>query len=638
MFTQQLLYKTFFFIIVLMLFNSVYADADLGITQSDSTDPVTSGSTYTYTLFAVNNGPDTATSVTVIDTLPVGVSFGSSFSSQGSCVLSGSTVNCDLGSIAPNASALIDIVVLAPTTLGTITNTATINDPTQLDVTPGNNTAIETTAIIGNIPQQCYAVADRQNILTTVDTSDFDPATNEITIGRTTGATRIEAIAWNSSNMTLYAANADQLGTLNLSNGDFTELPQEFGTGTGSVGTVNFDDVDGLSYDQTTGILYGTHERNGQDVLIQIDMTTGAHVAGAFNGGTADYVVVNSSLDIVDDIAVDDSGTMFATINNGGTTDRLIIINKFTGATTDVGLLTVPDIEGLGTDTLGNLWGVSGTEDQVYEIDKTTGVGSVGRPIDNGGDYESFDCFATSTSFDVDIEVNKTIDNASPNEGEQVVFTIVASNNGPGNASSITIMDVLPTGLTFNSSTVTQGSYDQVNGNWFVGNLNNGSSGSLTITATVDAGTQGTTIDNTATLDTVSQIDSNSNNNADTASLTPTLTVDLAITKTETPASATYTPGGTSTYVIRVTNLAGPNDLVGGVVFDDLPNGLSLNPSWSCVAVGSASCITGQASGTGIASNAADPINQAVDIAAGPDNYVEFTIPVLFSLNMDDYL
>ena len=53
-----------------------------------------------------------------------------------------------------------------------------------------------------------------------------------------------------------------------------------------------------------------------------------------------------------------------------------------------------PDIEGLGTDPSGQLWGTSGTQGILYEIDKLTGVGSNGRTIDNGGDYESVDCFA----------------------------------------------------------------------------------------------------------------------------------------------------------------------------------------------------------------------------------------------------
>ena len=223
-------------------------EAELGITKIDSSDPVNTGSAFTYTLVATNNGPNPAAAVTVVDTLPAGVTYSSYFSSQGSCSESAGTVTCNLGSIAVNASATIDILALAPIFSGFITNTATVSNPSQPDGTPGNDSASEITAITGNVPQLCYMVADSGDLLTSIDTADFNPATNETTIGGN-GVTAIEAIAWNSSTMTLYAANAGQLGTLSLTTGAFTALPQTFGTGTGSVGSVTFSDVDGLSYD-----------------------------------------------------------------------------------------------------------------------------------------------------------------------------------------------------------------------------------------------------------------------------------------------------------------------------------------------------------------------------------------------------
>ena len=90
-------------------------------------------------------------------------------------------------------------------------------------------------------------------------------------------------------------------------------------------GTLSFSDVDGLAYDATTGVLYGSHRRSGSDVLIQIDMTTGAHVPNAFGAGV-DYVEIQPvfSNTLVDDIAIDPTtGTMYASTNSGGSTDRL---------------------------------------------------------------------------------------------------------------------------------------------------------------------------------------------------------------------------------------------------------------------------------------------------------------------------
>ncbi len=57
--------------------------ADLSILQSTSPDPPVVGSPMILTLTVSNTGRDTATGVTVTDTLPVGTSFGFAGATQG---------------------------------------------------------------------------------------------------------------------------------------------------------------------------------------------------------------------------------------------------------------------------------------------------------------------------------------------------------------------------------------------------------------------------------------------------------------------------------------------------------------------------------------------------------------------------
>ncbi|RMG78670.1 MAG: DUF11 domain-containing protein, partial [Chloroflexi bacterium] len=151
-----------------------------------------------------------------------------------------------------------------------------------------------------------------------------------------------------------------------------------------------------------------------------------------------------------------------------------------------------------------------------------------------------------------DIAVDKIVDNTTPNEGDTIVFTITATNNGPGVATNIVIADTLPAGVTYvshnapNDGTGTPTTY---NGSvWNIGQLNNGQSRSLQITATVDNGTGGSTIINTATRTGMDQTDTNSTNDSDTAQITVN-TVDLAVTKTVDNA----TPNETDTIVYSVT-------------------------------------------------------------------------------------
>lgn len=566
---------------------------NLSITQTDTPDPVNVASNMSYTLSIANAGPDAATGVTVTDTLPAGVAFQSASSTQGSCSQAGGIVTCLLGGLAGGAGATINIVVTAPFVTGTISNSATVSS-VEVDPVPADNTSTESTVVQNlNVNQLCYLVADSgggnggNDLFTSIDTADFNPATNETNIGTGTGTSAIEAIAFNSASGVVFAANANRLGILNLSTGLFQGRPQTFGTGSGIFGNVTFDDIDGLSYDATTGVLYGVDARGGTDVLIQIDMTTGAHVPNAFGAGI-DYVPIPpvAGNSITDDIAIDPvTGVMYASVNSGGSSDRLIRINKLTGATTDVALITVPDIEGLGTDPTGQLWGTSGTQGILYEINKATGVGSNGRTINNGGDYEAVDCFAFSPTVTADLSVGKTVDDPAPTEGGTVNYTVTVNNAGPGPATVVQMMDLLPSGVTLVSATPAQGTYDPVSGDWYVGTIPVGASVTLALQVLVDAGTGGTTITNTASVDFLSQNDPNAGNDAAAVDInplgTPNLTVVKAVTTLEDPVNGTVDPkaipGATVRYVVVLTNSGtGPVDADTLVVTDPLPANMAL--------------------------------------------------------------
>jgi uncharacterized repeat protein (TIGR01451 family) len=125
---------------------SALAQSDLTITKNDSADPVSVGSEFVYTLTVANSGPDAATDVEVIDTLPNEVDFVSATPEQGSCELQGSRrVNCALGSLASGDSATVQIRVRASRD-GQATNTATVSS-TPADSDEANNEDTEQTSI-----------------------------------------------------------------------------------------------------------------------------------------------------------------------------------------------------------------------------------------------------------------------------------------------------------------------------------------------------------------------------------------------------------------------------------------------------------------------------------------------------------
>ena len=89
----------------------------------------------------------------------------------------------------------------------------------------------------------------------------------------------------------------------------------------------------------------------------------------------------------------------------------------------------------------------------------------------------------------------------------------------------------------------------------------------------------------------------------DTPIPTPVTDADLSITKDD--GVTTYTPGGSVTYTIVVSN-AGPGDVTGATVSDNFPAQIA-SVSWTCATAGGASCT---ASGSG-------NINQSIDLPSG---------------------
>jgi uncharacterized repeat protein (TIGR01451 family) len=124
---------------------AVTNQADLAITKTGPGGTVNEGSAITYTIIVTNSGPSDAQAVTVTDTLPTGVTFGSANFSQGTTIQNGNTVTANLGTVAAGGTVTGTIVV-TPFEDGSLTDTATVSSTTT-DSNTQNNTASATTVV-----------------------------------------------------------------------------------------------------------------------------------------------------------------------------------------------------------------------------------------------------------------------------------------------------------------------------------------------------------------------------------------------------------------------------------------------------------------------------------------------------------
>jgi len=85
--------------------------ADLSISQIDSPDPVLAGQRLTYDIRVRNDGPSTATGVTVLEELDALVRFESVTTDRGTCAHADGVVRCDFGTTPAGETAAIRVTV-----------------------------------------------------------------------------------------------------------------------------------------------------------------------------------------------------------------------------------------------------------------------------------------------------------------------------------------------------------------------------------------------------------------------------------------------------------------------------------------------------------------------------------------------
>jgi len=166
-----------------------------------------------------------------------------------------------------------------------------------------------------------------------------------------------------------------------------------------------------------------------------------------------------------------------------------------------------------------------------------------------------------------DLAITKT-GPASSTAGSTLVYTITVTNNGPSDATAVTVTDPTPAGATFVSNSGACTTTFPCS----LGTMTAGQTKTIISTFSTPAGFSGTSLANTATVSSATTPDPSSANNSATATTAfGAASADLAVTKSG-PSSATN--GSTVAYTITVTN-NGPSGATGVVLNDPTPGGLS---------------------------------------------------------------
>ena len=544
-------------------FANYVSQADLSITKSDAPDPVTPGGTLTYTLTVTNGGPTGATSVSVTDTLPAGVTFVSASGAGWTCTQSGGTVTCTRASLAAAATATITIVVTVnPTTTGTITNTATVTSVTA-DPNTANNTATATTTVGGRAdlsiaksgPATASAGTDITYMVTVTNNGPSASSGGTVTDTLPAGTT----FAGASSGCSQTAPNV---------------VTCSFGA---------------LASGASLTFSIGAHINPATQGQITNTATVTATNASEDNNGANNSATATTTVNRVADLSISKTGPATATagtditytvtvtnngpsVSSGGTvTDTLPVGTTFAGASSGCSQ-TAPNVVMCTVATLAP--GASATFTIGAHISTATSgaitntaVVTAAQPLEDNPANNT--ATATTTVNRVaDLSISKT-GPATATAGTDITYTVSVTNNGPSTSSGGTVTDTLPAATTFAgaSSGCSQTAPNVVTCTF--GALAPGAGATFSIGAHINPAAQGTMTNTAEVRSTQPLEDTNPTNNIAAANTMVQRLADLAIAKT---GPMTATAGTDITYTVIVTN-NGPSASSGGMVTDTLPAG-----------------------------------------------------------------
>ncbi|MGD9675296.1 MAG: lamin tail domain-containing protein, partial [Candidatus Bipolaricaulia bacterium] len=508
----------------------------IDIVKTASSGPFVVDSTITYTYTVTNSGNVTLTALTVVD------------DRLGSVTLAATT-------LAPNGS-----------TSGTATHIVT-----QADVDAGS---IYNTALATGTPPSGLAVQDTDDETVTLEQRPglaIEKTGTAVPV-RVGEMVNYEIVVTNTGNITLHGVTVvdaklglnQSIGTLSV--GTSATIYATYGPVTSSdlpgplvnTATADSDETDPTSDDHTVELL----------ALIDLSLTQEVS-AGVANVGDTVVLTINLSNAAG---AADATGVVVS--NTLGSGFQFVSANAPAGTSYDgaTGTWTVGDLAAGSSRTLeiSALVLATGGRDNPAEVSSAGEPDVDSIPANADVQHEDDDDDVVVIVPLADLAVQKDVDDATPGEGDTVVFTITVTNLGPSDATSAFLSDVLPIGLLYVADDGA-GAYNTGTNRWTIGAVAVGDTRTLRITSAVASGTLGWTIVNVAEIVESTPFDPNDENNRDTAEL-EVVAADLAVDKSA--SRETVMEGEEFVYTVSVTNL-GPNTATGVELTDILPLGIT---------------------------------------------------------------
>ncbi|THF86439.1 DUF11 domain-containing protein [Deinococcus sp. KSM4-11] len=443
--------------------------ADLTLTKTDGVTSVNAGGTTTYTITLTNAGPGSANGTVLTDPAVTGLSkTGVSCAATGGAACpaltpAGLESGVTIASLPSGGSITLTVTAGVTATTGSVSNSVTATLPAgTVDVTPtGTVTDTDTVTPVTDVAiskaVSRATAGSGQSLTYTVKVWNNGP---NVAAGATitdTVPALLTGVTWTcaATGTATCGAASGSGNAITLSAG----LPVDSGPATTADTHYVTLTVTGMLAATATGTVGNT-----ASVAHASDTTSGN------NSATASTAIVD---------AVNDSAVIFAYGAGGSVT---VLGNDTVGgaaATTANAAVTISangGLTGLSVNAGGQLvvpnTATAGTYTVTYRLcDTATGTAC-----------DTATVAITVGAAQADLKVTKT-GPAYAQPAQDITYTLTVTNAGPDAATTVTLTDTLPAGLTYKSSSPAAGVSGQ-NLSWTAASLANGATWTVTVTAT----------------------------------------------------------------------------------------------------------------------------------------------------------
>ncbi len=502
--------------------------ADVQVTKSGPATAV-AGTNVAYTITVTNAGPSDATSVTLTDPIPPGLTF---VSNTGACA---TAFPCNLGTLPTAATRTITATFAIPSGYATpdpIANTATVSSTTP-DAAAGNNSATATTSLAAAVTDLHITKTNGVNgVVAGLPTTYTITVTNPLGPSDASGATvtdtfpaTLNGVTWTCAGAAGGTCVAAGSGAINAS----VTVP---------VGATVVFTATGTVDPAATGVLVnsaqvlpppGLANRTSATATDSDPITSRADL-GITKTGPASIVAGN---DLIYTITVTNTGPSDAAgVVVDDPTPAGVTWVSTSGACATAFPCALGVVPAGATRTITATFAVPITYPGLGPIVNVASV-SATTPDDTAANNTA--TVETPLNRDADVAITKSVSPAAVLVGQPTTFTVVVTNHGPARVTGLVVQDLLPAGLAFVSDTASQGSYAEATGAWTIGTLLNAQSATLTLTATV---TVAGAITNRALVVAQDQPDPVASNNSAAAVVNGAANADVGVTMIGRPAGA----------------------------------------------------------------------------------------------------